>query len=517
MNAPSYRKAFVIAVVLNLALASALAIFWWRSRQPVMPSAQMPAANASAAVQPAPQEPRLEPVQLTPQRMQMIGVTMGRVEMKSMTDELRSTGTVDVDDRRIAYVQTRFPGWLRHVYADASYQYIRKDQPLFTIYSPELVATEQEYLLARRNAAQLQQSSIHEVRTGADALLEGARQRLEQWEVPRSEIEKLEASDAPITELTFDSPVSGYITERNALPNLYVQPETRLYTVADLSSIWVHAQVYQNDIGRLAAGDPAEITVDAYPGAVFRGRIEQVLPQVDMNTRTVRVRLTLPNPGLKLKPGMFVNVLFRLPLGRHLVVPASAVFHSGTHNLVFLNQGEGMLQPREVELGARMGDSFEIKKGLSAGDSVVTSANFLIDSEAQLQAAAGAYMPPPPGAGQAAAMNAPAAASQVGIEFSTSPDPARKGGNTYRVKLAAPDGAPVSGAQVTVVSFIPGMPAMGMAAMKVETTLSEKGNGVYEGSVNLESGGSWQVTITATKSSQTLATKRLTLTAEGGM
>jgi Cu(I)/Ag(I) efflux system membrane fusion protein/cobalt-zinc-cadmium efflux system membrane fusion protein len=184
--------------------------------------------------------------------------------------------------------------------------------------------------------------------------------------------------------------------------------------------------------------------------------------------------------------------------------------------MVFMNRGEGLLEPREVKLGSRMGEYYAINKGLSVGDSVVTSANFLIDSEAQLQAAAGAFTPPPPGAGQAASMNAPAG-QQVTVDFSSDPSPPHKGGNTFRVKLTGTDGSPVTGAQVVVGNFMAAMPAMGMAAMKNETTLNEKGNGMYEGRGNLETGGTWQMTVTVTKGGQVIATKRFTINAEGGM
>src|SRR5207237_3610358 len=179
--------------------------------------------------------------------MQSIGVKLDKAQLKQVESELRVTGTVDADERRIAYVQTRFPGWIRNVYANATYQYVRKGQPLFTIYSPDLVATEQEYLLARKNQQQLQTSSVEGVSEGASSLVSAARDRLRQWEIPDSEIAKLDASGKPMTELTIYSPVTGYVTERAALPNMYVQPDTKLYTVADLSSVWVSAQVFQND------------------------------------------------------------------------------------------------------------------------------------------------------------------------------------------------------------------------------------------------------------------------------
>src|SRR5262249_35458552 len=460
-------------------------------------------------------EAPLAPVQLTPERMQKIGVKLATVEMQNVTDEIRASGNVEVNERQVAYVQTRFPGWIRQVYANASYQFVRKGQPLFTIYSPDLVTTQQEYLLAKKNAESMQSSTVGGVAAGSQDLLAAARQRLEQWEVPATEIQKLESSGKVITDLTFNSPVSGFITERNALPNMYVQPETRLYTVADLSNVWVNANVFQNDLGKLKPGASALITVDAYPGRTFSGRVSEVLPQVDMNTRTARVRIVLPNPGLKLMPGMFVNVNLKVPLGRRLVVPSSAVLHAGVRQLVFVSRGEGNFAPREVETADHAGDKAIIAKGLKAGETVVTSANFLIDSESQLQAAAGAFVPPPPGAGAAASMNQNGA--EVGMEFSTQPDPPRKGNNTFRVKLKGPEGAPVRGAQVSVTFFMPAMPAMGMAAMKTTVDLADQGGGLYEGSGNLGSGGSWQGTIAARQNGRVIGTKHFTVNGEGGM
>jgi RND family efflux transporter MFP subunit len=522
------RRALVLAITLNGVLAVALLSIWWRSHLAAAPqpatldSLQMGAesgANRSSSQGEAAtsNEPALAPVQLTPQRLQTIGVKLGTAELKQVQAEMRVTGSVDVDERRIAYVQARFPGWIRKVYADATYQYVRKGQPLFTIYSPDLVTTEQEYLLARKNSEQVRSSTVSGVSTGALALLSAARERLMQWEVPASEIEKLETTGKVITDLTFNSPVSGYITEKNALPNLYVQPESKLYTVADLSTVWVNAQIFQTDIGRVKPGDPATVTVDAYPGKTFRGRVDFILPQVDMNTRTVRARLVFPNPGLLLKPGMFVNVALAAPAGKQLAIPASSIFHSGARNLIFVSKGEGNFEPREVELGPRVGDDYVVLKGIKPGESLVTSANFLIDSEAQLQAAAGAYVPPPPGAGAAAAMNAPPSAAHGNVELITDPTPPRKGSNVFRVKLTGSNGATIGGAQVNVTFFMAAMPAMGMAAMKTSVDLTDKGNGMYEGKGDLGSGGTWQVAITARQNGIVIASKQLTVNATGGM
>jgi RND family efflux transporter MFP subunit len=527
-GSPKTRRALVIAITLNGALAVALLYVWWHSHHATVSqpgpqdSSQMTAengatGNSSQGEATVNSEPSLAPIQLTPQRLQSIGVKLGTAELKQVQAEMRVTGNVDVDERRIAYVQTRFPGWIRRVYADATYQYIRKGQPLFTIYSPDLVTTEQEYLLAKKNSEQVRTSTVSGVSTGAVALLSAARERLTQWEVPASEIEKLETTGKVITDLTFNSPVSGYITEKNALPNMYVQPESRLYTVADLSTVWVNAQIFQTDVGRVRPGDPATVTVDAYPEKTFRGRVDFILPQVDMNTRTVRARLVFSNPGLLLKPGMFVNVVLAAPAGKKLTIPASSIFHSGTRNLVFVNKGEGNFEPREVELGPRVGDDYIVLKGMRPGESLVTSANFLIDSEAQLQAAAGAFVPPPPGAGAAAAMNAPPSAAQSKFELTTDPTPPRKGGNVFRAKLTGSNGTPISGAQVNVTFFMAAMPAMGMAAMKTSVDLTDKGNGMYEAKSTLGSGGTWQVTITVRQNGTVIARKQLTVNATGGM
>lgn len=331
--------------------------------------------------------------------------------------------------------------------------------------------------------------------------------------MPLSEIARLESTGQAQQELQVDSPVSGYITERNALPNLTVMPDTRLYSVADLSTVWIFAEVFQNDLGRIKVGDRASLTVDTYPGRNFEGRVNFIYPQVDMTTRTARVRMMFPNPGLKLKPGMFVNAVLQVRAGAQLVIPATGVLQSGTRQVVFVNHGDGYLEPREVELGARAGEDFVVSKGLKEGEEIVTSANFLIDSESQLQAALGSFTPPPPGTGTAGAMNAP----QASVELSTDPVPPRKGSNIIRVKLADASGAPIAGAEVSVTFFMPAMPAMGMAAMRTPVTLSDKGNGLHEGSAQLDSGGTWQVTVVGKKNGQTVATKQLTVNATGGM
>ncbi|HYL34779.1 MAG TPA: FixH family protein [Bryobacteraceae bacterium] len=517
-----YRTAFFVTLATTILLAGVVVLLWLdpqgvrarissavSGRTAVMVSAKSGEPPASGT---SPSEPNLVPVTLTPQRMQSIGVKTGAVEYRQVHDEIRTTGNVETDETRLAEVQVRFAGWIQKVFADATFKQVRKGQPLLTIYSPELVRTENEYVLAKQNRDLLAQSTVPGVASGAGTLLSSTTERLKQWGIPEREIQDLEETGQIKRELEIDSPASGYIVERNALPNMYVQPGTKLYSVADLSTVWVYAQLFQNDIGRVKVGDSAVVTVDSYPGRTFPGRVSFIWPQFDQTTRTAKVRLEIPNPGMKLSLGMFVNVKLALALGRQLVIPASGVYQSGTRQIAFIDHGDGHYEPRELEVGARAGDDVVVTKGLKAGERVVTSANFLIDSESQLQAAMGSFAPPPPGAGPASAANAP----QVLLDYSSNPSTPRLGANALRVKLTGPDGAPIAGAQVTATFFMPAMPAMGMAAMRNVATLNEKGGGVYEGPVQIQMGGTWQVTLLATKNGQTIAQKQISVTAEGG-
>ncbi|HEV8176261.1 MAG TPA: efflux RND transporter periplasmic adaptor subunit [Gemmatimonadales bacterium] len=298
-------------------------------------------------------EQNLAPVTLTPQRMQSIGVKTGVVELRPVHSEIRTVGNVEADETRLADVQVRFAGWIQKVYADAMFKVVRRGEPLLTIYSQELVASEQEYLLAKKNAKLLARSTTPGVASGARSLLNAAAQRLKQWQIPDRELAALERTGRVRPEQEIDSPVSGFIVERKAFPNMYVQPGMKLYSVADLSTVWAYAQVFQSDLGRVKVGDPASITVDSYPGQTFPARVSFIWPEVDMATRTAKVRLEIPNPELKLSLGMFVNVRLAAPLGRQLVIPASGVFHSGTRQIAFVDHGDGYFEPRDIETGAR--------------------------------------------------------------------------------------------------------------------------------------------------------------------
>ena len=513
----NYRIAFFAALGVNLLLLAGGGALWWRSHSaavsqvaPAATAALAPPASARVGNGESSQESPLAPVQLSSQQLQRIGVRIGEVRRQSVSDVIRTTGSVAIDERGLAYVQVRFAGYIQKVFVDSTYQYVRRGQPLFSIYSPELLSTEREYLLARESQQRLARSPDPAVARDAASLVDASAERLALWGVPRREIERLRATGRIRRDLIIDSPVTGYVTQREALPNAYAEPGTRLYTVANLSTIWVFAHVFQNALGRLKVGDRASLTVDTYPGRKFRGRVDFIYPEIDPATRTARVRLRFANPTLKLVPGMFVNVSLDIPMGEQVVIPASGVLQTGTRQIVFVDGGDGYFAPRDVRLGAEVGDKYIVLSGLKPGERIVTSANFLIDSQSQLEAALSAFAPPPT-ATQAAG------APQMRLAVTLQPNPPRVGRNLIRVTLTDRKGEPVNGAQVSATFVLPGMPAMGMAGKQVSVQLSSAGNGAYQGSVTLAGGGTWQVAVVARKAGQVLATHQLSVDVAGGL
>jgi RND family efflux transporter MFP subunit len=459
----------------------------------------------------------LAPIRITPERRQLIGLKFATVVRRDVSDRLETTGNIEVDERLQGYVQTRFAGWIEQVFANSTYQYVHRGQPLFTIYSPDLASTENEYLLALEARKRVKDSSVADVVTDASSLVDSAAERLRLWGVSPREIARLERERTVHRAVEIDSPMSGYIVERNALPNMYAQPDTRLFTITDLSKVWIYAAVFQDELGKVRPGDPATVTVDAYPGMQFNGQLDFIWPQIDLTTRTARVRCEFDNPTGKLFPGMFSHVVLDLPMGNQIVIPDTAVLRTGTHNVAFIDRGDGYLTPAEIELGTHVGDEFIVLKGLSPGQKIVGSANFLIDSESQLQAAAGAFVPPPPGVGANETERAAEAVPQASLAFTSDPNPLVRGHNKAIVTLRDSRGAPISGAKVTVTFYMTAMPSMGMTAMRAQGTADDQGNGIYAANIELPSGGTWSLTIVASKDGDPIATKQLEVSASGSM
>jgi Cu(I)/Ag(I) efflux system membrane fusion protein len=332
-----------------------------------------------------------QPVHLTAAQERALGVIYTTVRRGTLTRTIRTVGTVAAPEPQIADVTPKIDGFAENLSVSYTGQAVRQGQPLLTIYSPMLVAAQQELLTARRLATQVD-SAAGETWTNAQATLVAARRRLAYWDITPQQIEEVERSGEITKTLTLVSPVNGIVLEKNVLEGQQVMPGMRLYRIADLSSVWAEGDVFEQDLQFVRVGSQAHIEVAAYPGEHLMGRVSFVYPTVDPDSRTNRVRVTVPNPGLRLKPGMYATIYFDVERTNVIAVPSEAVVVTGQRNLVFVRDSEGVLTPAEVVLGARAGDQVEILGGLTEGLTIVAAANFLVDAESRL-ASTGSAMP----------------------------------------------------------------------------------------------------------------------------
>ena len=328
-------------------------------------------------------------VAISPEKQQLIGVEYGTAEYETLSDTIRASARVTMDERRIAKVHGKLDGWIDQVFVDFSGKQVKQGDPLLTIYSPEALATQQEYILAIKARELMHANPVHEMMDSTENLVAAARKRLELWDIGADEIDRIARTGETQKNLTLRAPISGFVMERNAFAKERVTTETALYTIADLSSVWVIADVFEYEASAVQLQQAASLTLDALPGRTFTGRVSYILPQVDPATRTLKVRIDFDNPGLMLKPDMYGQVELHTASGRKLVVPESAVVDSGDRQTVFVDRANGYFEPRPVRVGVRAGGRVEILSGLRAGERIVTSGNFLIDSESQLRRAAG--------------------------------------------------------------------------------------------------------------------------------
>lgn len=328
-------------------------------------------------------------VVISPERQQLIGVRTETVKRQGLDRTIRTVGRVDYDERRLAYIHTKIEGWIQRLYVDYTGQFVQKGQPLLTIYSPELVSTQEEYLLALKGQQALKTSRFSDAVSGSRSLVESARRRLSLWDISDKQIEQLEKTGVPQTSMTFYAPIQGFVVEKTAFEGKKIDSSQELYLIADLSHVWVYADIYEYELPLVRVGQRAVVTLTYEPGKSFAGKVVYIYPALDPTTRTARVRLEFANPGWALKPQMYTNVEIQTGGGEGLVVPDGAVLDSGTRQIVFVDQGGGRFEPREVILGMRLAGAYEVLSGLQEGERVITSANFLVDSESQLKAAIG--------------------------------------------------------------------------------------------------------------------------------
>jgi len=329
--------------------------------------------------------PGFSVVRIPLERRQEIGVTTTRVERRQVGGAVETNGVVAEDEGRVRAVNAKFSGYIEQLFVDRTGQSVRRGQPLLSVYSPDLVATERELLLARENARRLT-SGAPQAASDAAALLSAARQRLRLWDIPASEIERIEKSGEVSRTLALSSPVSGVVLKKDAVAGLAIAPGMSLYTIVDLSTVWVLADIYQSEIAMTAPGNPAVISAPFLPGETFRGLVDFVYPTLTEETHTAKVRLVIPNPEGHLKLGMFVHVSLSGKGREALAVPLSALIQTGERQIAFVEQSAGVYAPREVKTGIQGRDFVEILAGLQEGETVVTSANFLIDSESRIGA-----------------------------------------------------------------------------------------------------------------------------------
>lgn len=510
------RTLSLIAVLVVIGAAVYVArlngmVFPWRFASSPGATVTTPPATASESSTDAPNQlatPRGD-VTIDPRRQQLIGVRTVQAVRSALTPTIRAVGVVRYSETRLKDVNLKVDGWIRELFVDYTGQAVAEGQPLFTLYSPDLLTTEHEYLLALKTRDQLQMSPIADARLRADQIVASARQRLAHWDLSEEQLRTIDETRQPQDVVAFRSPSAGVVIDKQAVQGMHVTAGQTLYKLADLSVVWVEADIYENEMPLVRIGQRAAVALDAYPGEQFTGRVIYIYPYVDEKTRTNKVRYEFANRGGRLKPGMFANVQIDGIPTTGIAVPVDAVLDSGTEQVVFVAQGNGYFEPRKVTIGRRLNNQIQIIGGIKEGDQVATGATFFLDSESQLNASLQGFQAP---AGNNAT-GATTPGSQVDIAFHTVPDPPRTGDNDLEAVIKDASGQPIDDADVTVQFFMPAMPTMNMPAMRSEAKLPSVGGGTYRGSGQVMMAGRWDATVIVTRGGQRLGTKQLPVVA----
>ena len=385
-HASRTRKAFLLAGLLVIAIGVGLYLYLQTTPKPApAPSVDLTPTATGTPTNGMPDSA----FRISPEKQQLIGVQYDTVEYMDISKSIRAVGRAAYDETKIARINPKVEGWIENVYVDFIGKLVQKGQPLLSIYSPDLVQTQEEYLLAIKGRKELGESPFAQAVNFSESLVQSARRRLELWDINEDQIKQLEKRGTPSRTMTLNAPASGFVMTRNAFPRQRVMPDTELYQLADLSNIWIVADLYEFEAADVKLGQPATVTLSSYPGRKFSGKITYIYPQVDNTTRTLKVRVELANKDFALKPDMFADVILRIAYGTKLVVPHEAVMDSGLEQLVFVAHEGGYFEPRKVQVGAQVDEKYVVLAGLRAGERVVTSGNFLIDSESKLKSATG--------------------------------------------------------------------------------------------------------------------------------
>lgn len=437
--------------------------------------------------------PEFVGIEINAEKQQLIGIKTEEVAPRKLVKSIRTVGIVEADERKIAHVHTKLSGWIKDMFVYEG-QYVKHGDPLFTIYSPDLVSSEEEYLLALKSKDTLGKSPFPEISSGASSLLEATRRRFFLWGISEGELKVIEKTGTPLTYMTIYSHVSGYITKRMYFPGMHVLEHEDVLVLADLSAIWVLADVYEYELSLVKEGQKATLELPYYPGETFNGKVMYIYPTIEPSTRTAKVRFEFPNPDNKLKPGMYVNVRLENNMGEKLSVPEDSVIDTGERKLVFVAKVDGYFEPREIKVGQRAEGHYEVIDGVQEGERVVRSAVFLIDSESRLKAALQSF-----GSGKEETVVVGGGETKgkrnIKVSFSTDPDPPESGSTTFRFKLTDLEGKPITDAEIKFTIIMPAMP--GMAEIRSVGDAKHVGDGIYTGELNIPVSGSWTLVVEA--------------------
>ncbi len=501
-----------------LAAGLAFAIYEARERHffPVAAAerAVTPSQPASSAAAPSDTQPGVT-VELTPAEITAAGVQVAEVRTALLKTNIDAFGRVEQPEAQLAAVSTRIGGRVDKLYVQYTGELVRGGQPVADIYSPDVATAIEEYRLAQENRNGLRQSDDAYARTQADALVKASQRRLELWGITGKQM------DAPVTagvpHVTIYAYASGTVVDRKVTQGQYVNAGDTLFTVADLSQVWIKADVYEGQLPQIRQGQEVDITAESVPNRTLHGHVDFIEPAANQQTRTVPVHMHVANPGMRLVPGMFVSATFVSPAAHpSIVVPRSAVLDTGTRKIVYVARPNGVFEAREVQVGTPTEDLFPVTSGLAKGDKVVLSGNFLIDSQAHLSSGmSGLYGGSKEFSSGQQAQNAGSsspnkadAAAAARLDFHAGNDPLKAGeDNPFDAKLTDATGKPIADALVSVTLVMPAMPAMHMPEMKNSFELSwAAGEQKYIGKGQAPMSGTWNVFVEARRNGNVVAT-----------
>lgn len=381
------KRSLIISIAIIIAALGAGMYYFSKHKTveaPAAPTPHVTAIHNAPAAEPV-AEAEAPTVEIPVDKQQLMGVKLVNTARANFTHTVRTVGRVGYDEARLSTVSTKVEAWLERLYANTTGMYIKKGDRIAELYSPELIATQQEFLNALKWADEAAAKGDAALKADAERLVEAARKRLGYWDIGAAEIERLAKSRTPQRTFAITSPASGIVVARSAVQGSRMMPGEKIVDIAELSTVWVLADVYEFELADIRPGMGAELTVASYPGKVFHSKVDFIYPVLSSQTRTAKVRLVLPNPGGLLRPEMYADVTLNVPMGSRLAVPSDAIIDTGVRSIVYVEKGEGYFEPREVTRGAAAGGLVEILKGLNDGDRVAASGAFLIDSEAKLR------------------------------------------------------------------------------------------------------------------------------------